>query len=919
LSATTRRLPGIRFEAQAPPATDELARMDVAAFVGFASSGPLDIPVPVEDAAQFADVFGADAPLAWNTARGEQLTAYLGPAVRAFFRNGGRRCWVVRVADRKRAALDRFPVSGLAQVDSHGALAPAVLAARSVGSWADGMRVSSRVESTPIRLVERAPLAYDALVGPQDALVPGDLVRVTYAGRPWTLLWTVASVAPGSSSAAPALDDGVRMQRLDVRGEHPYWVRTAEMTLGQTGHLHFLGARGENRVAAASIESVAASGLVRFALHSAGGRPFPVSSAPLRGALVRTVFGSRSLWLDVADVEAGKDGGATVVGTPIQVRTTKPAMHLVQTPGALSERLTLTLRTEDETRGVNELNGLGFAPLHPRFVGDLPSDDDLYGDADLPPDPERLRVKPVKPRFPPDSGRLRADAAQPRFPLAALVGPAAFVPLGASILASEALPAVRPPGAARLRDGLKRFDQSLFLDPQLASSSSTVLMDDADFIRYRRPDPRGLRGMHALLSVDEPTIAAVPDAIHVGWYRAGAGATPAAPAPAPPPTLDWSSFLDCTAHIPSTPTLSRLAGDPPGVVTLTWTATDAKHALYELQEDADKSFEGAETIWSGTAREYAVYARPERSALYFRVRAVAAGTPGGWSNAIVARTPGGRDWMVDDTAAYSSAGLVSLHAALLRMCAGRGDLFAVLALPEHFRERAAAAYPNALRSAMNEPDSVHSRGALYHPWLYSSDPSDPTTIRRVPPDGAAAGEIAARTLERGPWVAPANRPLRDVVALDPPLGPDTYQLLQDAQVNLVRQDPGGFLTLSADTLSLDESLRPIGVRRMLDTLRRTALLYGTRYAFEPNGDILRRTVRRSFQGLLTRMFQLGAFAGATPGDSFQVSVGSPPNTDVSLELGRLIVELRVAPSRPLTFLTVRLTRTGAGALEVESR
>jgi len=37
----------------------------------------------VEDAAQFAAIFGADAPLAWDQERGEQLYAYLAPAVRA--------------------------------------------------------------------------------------------------------------------------------------------------------------------------------------------------------------------------------------------------------------------------------------------------------------------------------------------------------------------------------------------------------------------------------------------------------------------------------------------------------------------------------------------------------------------------------------------------------------------------------------------------------------------------------------------------------------------------------------------------------------------------------------------------------------------------------------------------------------------
>jgi hypothetical protein len=865
LASTTRRLPGIRFETTPPPTPEVLPRMDIAAFVGFAASGPIDVPVPVEDAAQFADVFGADAPLAWNAARGEQLNAYLGPAVRAFFRNGGRRCWVVRVADTRRARSDLFPISGLAGVDVEGTLAPAELRARSVGSWADTTSVTSRIESAPLLLEERGLLSYDTA----DPVAVGDLIRVTYPNRPWTLLFTVGSVREGG-----------------LAGEHPYWTRTAVLTPGANGHVHFRGARGQHRIATATIASVDSDSTAHVLLERSDGRPFPVTSAPPAGSFVRIVFGSRQLWLDVAEVESAEAGGAALVGTPIQVQTRKPAMTLVQPPGALAERLTLTLRCDDEVRGPCELGGLGFAPAHSHYLGNLPTDDAVYG---------------------PDAGNtaLQAAAAEPRFPLAGpATPPLRYVPLAASILASGALRAVPPPGSTRLRDGLQRFDTGVFVDAQLAGTRSSLLMDEADFIRYRSPTPRALRGIHSLLAIDEATIVAVPDAVQNGWHRAGAGRLHAADPPDAPPTLDWSSFLDCTSHIPAAPLLSLIASPGPGLITLTWTATDGSPATYELQEDVVPSFDGAETIWSGDDREYTVYARPGLTTLYFRVRAIVNGTAGGWSNGKVVRTTGDRDWVVDDTSDYTADGLTSLHGSLLRMSAARGDLFAVLALPEQYREDAAAAYPAALRASVRESDTVYSHGALYHPWLYSADPTNPTLIRRSPPDGAAAGEIAARSIARGAWVAPANTPLRDVVALDPPLA--DYQQLFDAQVNVIRQDPGGFLALAADTLSLDDSLRPIGVRRLLHTLRRLAILYGNRYAFEPNGDVLRRTVRRSFETLLTYMFARGAFT------DFQVSAYAP-NEET------LVVELRVAPSRPLTFLTVRLTRTGAGTIQVETR
>jgi phage tail sheath protein FI len=99
-------------------------------------------------------------------------------------------------------------------------------------------------------------------------------------------------------------------------------------------------------------------------------------------------------------------------------------------------------------------------------------------------------------------------------------------------------------------------------------------------------------------------------------------------------------------------------------------------------------------------------------------------------------------------------------------------------------------------------------------------------------------------------------------------------------------------------------------------VRRLALRHGDAMAFEPNDAITRRAVRRSFQALLGRMFELGAFAGNTADEGFRVDT---PASAADLDGGRLVVELRVAPARPLSFLTVRLVRSGAGDLHVEGR
>src|SRR5467141_2356977 len=140
----TRRLPGFKFEARSPRLDETLPRMDIPAFVGFAASGPLHTPVPIDDAEQFAQVFGDDAPLAWDAQRCRQINSQLGPAVRSFFRNGGRRCWVIRIASDEVEA-NFFPVPGLAMAELDDAgkgtrVQPAVGRARCAGSWSDLLR-----------------------------------------------------------------------------------------------------------------------------------------------------------------------------------------------------------------------------------------------------------------------------------------------------------------------------------------------------------------------------------------------------------------------------------------------------------------------------------------------------------------------------------------------------------------------------------------------------------------------------------------------------------------------------------------------------------------------------------------------------------------------------------------------------------
>jgi phage tail sheath protein FI len=141
--------------------------------------------------------------------------------------------------------------------------------------------------------------------------------------------------------------------------------------------------------------------------------------------------------------------------------------------------------------------------------------------------------------------------------------------------------------------------------------------------------------------------------------------------------------------------------------------------------------------------------------------------------------------------------------------------------------------------------------------------------------------------------------------------------LAAAQVNAVARHPRGFLLLSADTLSGEPSLRPISVRRLLTLLRRLALAEGETFVFEPGDAFLADLVRHRFEEVLGDLYRRGAFAGATAGEGFRVVTDASVNPPASIDRGRFVAELRVAPARALAFLTVRLVGGGPELLSVE--
>src|SRR5262249_20051499 len=146
-ASTDLRLPGVYFLPPAAPVALGLPPLDVAAFVGFCERGPLHLPVAVEDVTGYGAVFGGDLALAPDQ-DSTILYATLPRSVAAFFENGGRRCYVVRVAGAS-ATTARLRVPGLVSLSDQ-ALSLASLSASSAGAWGAGLRLATLLQVTAL-------------------------------------------------------------------------------------------------------------------------------------------------------------------------------------------------------------------------------------------------------------------------------------------------------------------------------------------------------------------------------------------------------------------------------------------------------------------------------------------------------------------------------------------------------------------------------------------------------------------------------------------------------------------------------------------------------------------------------------------------------------------------------------------------
>ncbi|MCP4142908.1 MAG: phage tail sheath family protein [Chloroflexi bacterium] len=201
-----------------------------------------------------------------------------------------------------------------------------------------------------------------------------------------------------------------------------------------------------------------------------------------------------------------------------------------------------------------------------------------------------------------------------------------------------------------------------------------------------------------------------------------------------------------------------------------------------------------------------------------------------------------------------------------------------------------------------------SYAAMYYPWIKVMDPATDKVVQ-LPSSGHMAGVWARNDNTRGVHKAPANEVVQGAVGLAYQTTKGEQDTLNPIGVNCIRAFPGrGIRVWGARTLTSNPSWRYINVRRLFNYVEKS-IEGGTQWVvFEPNDRKLWARVKRDASAFLRTVWRDGALFGSSPSEAFYVKVDDELNPPESRDLGRLVIEIGLAPVKPAEFVIFRISQ-----------
>ncbi|MEG3925654.1 MULTISPECIES: phage tail sheath subtilisin-like domain-containing protein [unclassified Microcoleus] len=253
---------------------------------------------------------------------------------------------------------------------------------------------------------------------------------------------------------------------------------------------------------------------------------------------------------------------------------------------------------------------------------------------------------------------------------------------------------------------------------------------------------------------------------------------------------------------------------------------------------------------------------------------------------------------------------VEMQKLVLKHCDKMRDRFAIL-----------DSLPNKQEITKQREGLQSNNGALYFPWIKVLDPATPTPkLIEVPPCGHIAGIYAHSDRTYGFPQTPANYPLEGVLDLSVSLSTDEQDALnlkknsnELPSINCLRVFKGrGIRIWGGRTLSQNPDWQYINVRRLFLTVLRWIERNLEDVVFEPNDFKLWVRIERELTTYLESLLRKGALQGRTPQEAFYIKCDSETNPPEMRDIGTVVTEIGLAPTKPNEFIVVRLIHGTAG-------
>lgn len=247
----------------------------------------------------------------------------------------------------------------------------------------------------------------------------------------------------------------------------------------------------------------------------------------------------------------------------------------------------------------------------------------------------------------------------------------------------------------------------------------------------------------------------------------------------------------------------------------------------------------------------------------------------------------------------------SVQLALINHCEGQANRMAILDAPPGMS-------PQQIKEWRSDTAMYDSQFAtLYYPWIKVANPigTNGDSEILVPPSGHLAGIWSRVDESRGVWKAPANEIVRGALDVETNITKAEQGILNPIGINAIRPfGTQGIRVWGARTLSSNTDWQYINVRRLFNTIE-TAIMNGTQYAvFEPNDKKLWEGLKRTIGSFLRGMWRDGALFGATAEQAFYVKCDEETNPPDSIDQGKVVVEVGIAPVKPAEFVIFRIAQ-----------